>query len=426
MAEGGRRTDATAETGRIVLLNDASRVRGGATYLARRLAEELAAKGTPVTFIAGDDGREASPTGVDVLPLNCQRLEHATPSTALLSGIYNRDARDKIRCWISQNDHPTTIYHLHNWAQALSTSVFDALRPVADRTVIHAHDFFLACPNGAFFDYSRREPCARKPLGADCLSTQCDKRNYAHKMWRVARQQVLNTRLRPFLDAAQFVTIYEPMQSYLRKGVAPRRMTSITNPVEPFGPTAVNPEAQRRFAYIGQIQSLKGVFEIAEAGRRAKAPVDFFGDGPARAELADRYPEHKFHGWTSRTKIGEVLQTVRACIAGTLSPEPFCLSAFEALATGAPLIASRAILGAPALEASGGAETFDPTDVAGLADLLAALAGDDDRIARLAAAARRSASRNEDGRLGNTVEAWVDAHCALYGTMVEDAERTAA
>ena len=50
------------------------------------------------------------------------------------------------------------------------------------------HDYFLACPNGAYYRYRDAKPCALRPLSAACVMTQCDRVGYAHKAVRVARQ----------------------------------------------------------------------------------------------------------------------------------------------------------------------------------------------------------------------------------------------
>ena len=101
-----------------------------------------------------------------------------------MRGLYNRRALTTLAEWIARNDTPETVYHLHVWSQVLSPSAFVALAAVRQRMLITAHDFFLVCPNGAYANYTTGETCALKPLSARCLTTACDKRNHAHKLWR--------------------------------------------------------------------------------------------------------------------------------------------------------------------------------------------------------------------------------------------------
>ena len=49
------------------------------------------------------------------------------------------------------------------------------------------HDFFAACPNGAFYDYAAGKTCDRRPLSLGCAARHCDKRRYVHKLFRLVR-----------------------------------------------------------------------------------------------------------------------------------------------------------------------------------------------------------------------------------------------
>ena len=105
----------------------------------------------------------------------------------LIDGLWNRAAARMIREWIAAHDTPGTVYHLHGWSQILSPSVFTALAPVRDRLVISAHDFFLACPNGAFTNFATGAACPHSALSRACLGEPCDRRGGAHKLWRAVR-----------------------------------------------------------------------------------------------------------------------------------------------------------------------------------------------------------------------------------------------
>ncbi|WP_283180096.1 hypothetical protein [Gemmobacter sp. 24YEA27] len=84
-----------------------------------------------------------------------------------------------------------------------------ALRPVAGRVVLHAHDYFLACPNGAFFDYRAGVTCDLSPMSLGCVTCNCDKRSAAQKLWRVARQAVQNRAVSRMLPEATVVLLHE-------------------------------------------------------------------------------------------------------------------------------------------------------------------------------------------------------------------------
>jgi len=137
---------------RVVLLNDFSIARGGATTLVLLLLRLLRARGISVTMIAGDDGDNPAfaELGVDIVTLGQKALLGGNPLASAVNGINNRSASALLSDWIDRNDTPGTVYHTHVWSQILSPSIFVPLRRVAGRPAIHAHDFFHACPNGAF------------------------------------------------------------------------------------------------------------------------------------------------------------------------------------------------------------------------------------------------------------------------------------
>ena len=137
----------------IVVINDLSHPMGGASALAVASARNFAARGYKVAMLAGDTPDPAlSEAGVAVTALGQARL--LGRAGALVDGLWNRAAHRMIRRWIAANDTPGTVYHLHGWSQILSPAVFAALAPVRGRLVISAHDFFLACPNGAFTNFA--------------------------------------------------------------------------------------------------------------------------------------------------------------------------------------------------------------------------------------------------------------------------------
>ena len=214
----------------VVILNDFASAQGGAGYLATTLANRLAALGIPVTFISGDAGHHDWSDGVTNVALGGTALLDGPKAVQAVRGLYNRAAARQVRDWINQNDTPRTVYHLHNWSNILSPAIFDALADVAARCVVHAHDFFLACPNGTFLDYPRTQVCTRTPLSAACITTQCDKRSYPQKLWRSARQQVLAARLRPHLQQARFVMIHTAMRPLLERAIQPKHLLAIRNP----------------------------------------------------------------------------------------------------------------------------------------------------------------------------------------------------
>ena len=278
---------------RVVLINDASTARGGATGLALLSIRLLTAAGLPITYIVGDDGAspELASMNVDVVALNGQHIGKDSRGSAAISGIYNSAADRLLTRWIDENDGPEIVYHVHGWSKILSPAIFRALQPVAARTVLHAHDFFLACPNGGFYDYRQGQPCPRTPLSIDCITTDCDKRSYSQKLWRVMRQQALKILASRQFSETPIAMIHEGMADYfMRSGIHASRLRVLRNPVERLVDERVEVERNSLFYFIGRVETEKGVWDAAAACRQAEVSLRIIGDGPEQPALRSDLP----------------------------------------------------------------------------------------------------------------------------------------
>lgn len=412
------------EPERIVVINDASTARGGATGLALLSVRLLRARGLAVTYVCGDggDNDELAALGVEVVALGQGRLLERGRLAALHAGLWNRAAARMLAGWIGRTDRPRTVYHLHGWAQILSPAVFSALAPVARRTVVHAHDFFLACPNGVYMDFQRMQPCRRVPLSAACLATHCDKRSRAEKGWRVLRHAGLR---RAFArgDWAAVAMIHPGMAEPLsRAGVPARLLTALRNPAEAGGAERVRAEANDRVVFVGRLSEEKGPLDLARATAALGMPVTFVGAGPLEAEVRRLNPAAEITGWQDRAGVARHLGRARALAMPSRLPEPFGLAAAEAARAGVPVVLPDIALMAAEIAGEGMGLAYDPDDPHGLEAALGRIrsTGAED----MAAMSRRA--HEGAGRLAATPEAWADGLVSLYrGALAPRAARRA-
>lgn len=353
-------TRADRKPDRVVIISDFARARGGASKLALLLAHCLQGRKLAVTVFSGDQDTAGSTPGISFAGVAGATLLEQRKAAAALNGIWNRDARAALSKLIQTTDTPATIYHVHGFLQTLSPAIFAALEPVRARVVIHAHDYFLACPNGAFFDYRSGTECARTPLSAACVFRHCDKRSYAQKIWRVVRQAVQNRAARRVLTRARVVLLHAAMQPYLERTGKRGRISAcvIRNPAQPFLTDRPAPEKQRNFLFVGDIHAYKGVFVLAEAARKAQVPLCFAGEGVDRKRLQMQYPEVQFAGWQDKEGLAALAARARAVVVPSLGPEPFGLTLVEAVACGLPVIVSDSALIAAEIEAAGAGLAF--------------------------------------------------------------------
>jgi hypothetical protein len=222
---------------RVVVINDDAVERGGAAAIALAGATLVAARGIPVTFLSGSGevAPDLAARGIAVEVLGGRQLLERGRLAAATSGLYDRATRGALVRWIDAHDTPRTVYHLHNWHKVLSPSAFVALRRVAARLVMSAHDFFLACPNGAYFQYPRQRECDLVPNGVTCVATSCDRRHYAHKLWRVVRHGLRHRLFDLTTSKAQVIAVHETMMPLLARGpIAPGCIRVLRNPVTPW------------------------------------------------------------------------------------------------------------------------------------------------------------------------------------------------
>ncbi|TCA06028.1 glycosyltransferase [Rhizobium leguminosarum bv. viciae] len=407
----------TTKIDRVVIIDDYSAARGGATALAVLSAKLFRGLDIPVTYICGDDAANAElvALGVLMVGLNSRDLLSAERAKAFVTGIHNGAAVRMVANWIAANDTANTVYHVHGWHQILSPAIFRALMPVARRCVVHAHDFFTACPNGAFFDYQAQEVCLRRPLGGSCIATACDKRSYSHKLWRVARGSNILRRLKDQADFGRIILLHEKMASFLvGAGYRPERLTTIRNPVAPLSIKRIEAEANDEFVFIGRLDEEKGIEDAVAATRKAGVRLCVIGDGPLMSMVAASGDHVRAVGWQSHAEIGPTIRKARALLMPSRYPEPFGLVAIEAARSGLPVIMSRSAFLAEEMQRAGMAIACDTVDESAFADTLTRFSQMPRHEVR--AMSERAFLKSPD--LASTHEEWRDALLSEYHSLI--------
>lgn len=394
---------------RIVIINDLAQPRGGASQLALESAVQFVRRGHRVTVLCGSEGNEElERQGIEVVALGQSRLLEGSRAKAMVTGIYNRAAVTMVRRWISDNDTARTVYHVHGWSQVLSPALFTALAPVRGRTLVHAHDFFFSCPNGAMFHFGKDAPCPATPMSATCITSACDRRGNVSKAWRVARQYVQNRVLADYVPP--LLLIHGGMASYFaRSGLTPADMAVLPNPVRPFVADRICAERNHAVLFVGRMEATKGVDLAAEACRRAGVKLIAVGAGEMLDELRQRYPEMDWVGRHDPEAVGQFARRARVAVMPSRHIEPFGLAAVEALWSGLPVISSRDALVAPDIVAAGAGLAVDPRNIAAFAAAIGSLFDDRERTQRMSENAHRNTIS-----LALSPEHWIDALLAGY------------
>lgn len=333
---------ASKENLKIIIVNDFQAVNGGASKIAVAEAIGLSKKGHAVTFFCAVDGtsRELFEAGVNVASLHqSDILNDSNRLRAVVQGLWNWKAAREFDKLLESCDLDSTIIHLHSWTKALSSSVVSKAISKGFSVVCTMHDYFLACPNGGFFDYNKNEICSFKALSLKCLVTDCDNRSYLQKLWRIARQVVqkhfgmVPVGIDNFIAVSKFSR--EILKSYLPDKA---NIYFLDNPIDMDKSPPVNISDNNQLIYIGRLSKEKGCLLFAEAVNRLALKSFFIGDGDLSDRTLQIAPDATVTGWLQHDKLMEAMQTARALVFPSLLYETQGLVVMEAMARGIPVI----------------------------------------------------------------------------------------
>lgn len=265
-------------------------------------------------------------------------LGNKNRADAFIKGIYNKKAGEELGKLLQTLDREKTVVHIHTWTKVLSSSVFEACNRLDFRTFLTVHEYFLACPNGALYNYVEHRICELNPLSFNCLACNCDARNYPQKIWRCIRQAKQNSVIRKFNKLSYvFISEYQEAQ-LLRRMPTPNQKYLVKNPINVGKRMHISPEENSNFLYIGRLSLEKGPQLFCEAITKAGVHGVVIGKGPLEDELKSRYPNIEFTGWLNKEEINEQLKKSRALIFPTLWYEGSPLTVPEVQAHGIPCI----------------------------------------------------------------------------------------
>ena len=251
----------------VVVLNDFCHVQGGASRVAIDEAVALKSAGLDVTFLGavGPIAPDLSAAGVRTICLQQPQLLDANrhPKT-LLQALWNRHAYRATQSLLETLDRRQTIVHLHGYTKALTTTPALAASRAGFAVICTLHDFFAACPNGAFFDYRRQRPCPLRALSAACMLTNCDKRHPAHKAYRTARGLAQRHVARFPASVRDYIALSEQSVRLLRPYLpADARFHGLSNIIHVACDPPVDAGANRQLVVVGRLDAEKGVMLAA-------------------------------------------------------------------------------------------------------------------------------------------------------------------
>lgn len=371
----------------VVIVNDFAFVNGGAAQIAIDTARILADHGHRVTFFAAvgpvDDSLSRSPN-INVVCLNqCDILHDPSRLRAIRQGIWNSVAAQRFAAVLKTMDKSSTIIHIHALQKALSASIIQVAHRLGFRTVYHLHDYGAVCPNLGLYNYQENHSCTLRPMSLACMYMNCDRRSFAHKLWRVARQWVQRhvCGLPRYIDTAIYISDFslDRMRPYIPTST---RLAYLKNIVEMPRLPRITAEKNKYFVFIGRLSVEKGAELLAQATYELDLPVMFIGAGECEARIRELNPNAIMRGWLAKSEIHTTLMEARAVVFPSRWYETQGLVIPESMAQGIPCLVSHNTAASDMVADGETGLLFRTNDIADLKRALLACA-DDSLVARL-------------------------------------------
>jgi glycosyltransferase involved in cell wall biosynthesis len=265
--------------------------------------------------------------------------------------IWNSAAAHALKQYLEPFSVADTVVHIHSISMGLSPSISQSLRSKGMHYIVTAHDASWACPTGYFYNMQKAQFCLLEPLSLACLASQCDKRSYVHKGYKVVKMLFVDRISHIKRDAAAIISPSEMLSRRLRSRIPPKTpVITLLNPVNG-DKEGVRKGEGEAFVFVGRLWEEKGIVELLQAvGERF--PMVVVGEGPLRASLTKRYVNVAFKGWLSPIGVAREIDRAIALILPSIYLEAFGLVVAEALSRGIPVIVSDRA-GASSLVSSG-------------------------------------------------------------------------
>ncbi len=329
----------------IVIVNDFDYIQGGASKVSIDTANLLAehTENINIYFFSGKTNKSSTTLNSRIIKVTVNQneaLKDRNRIRGIVNGIYNIKAKIKFKKLLKKLKSEETIIHIHGWTKCLSSSVIDIAFKMKFKVVLTLHDYFIACPNGGFYNYKCNQICKLNPLSYKCLKCNCDSRNYLFKMYRVIRQFIQNkivklpTKLHYAIGISDLsIKVLKP---YINSSIT---LKKIYNPIEfKHNEEKVNYSKNDYFLYVGRVSKEKGVDIFCKVITELNLKGIVVGDGSEKNRLTNEFSNIEFVGWKTSEEVFEYMKKARCLIFPSLWYEGAPLTPLEAMSIGIPCL----------------------------------------------------------------------------------------
>ena len=280
---------------KIIIVYDFAYVNGGAAKVAITEAVALADRGYDVTFFAGvgpvDEKLENA--GVKVVCMEQTELKDQLNGLkgklkGAVQGLWNNDAKNKFAELLGSYSPEDTIVHFHGWSLALSPALFSVTAKKGFKIAITTHDYEVNCPVRTYFNYNKGKLCECNAMSCKCVLTNCDKRSYAQKLYRIIRQKKLISLLRK--NNVSLICLSEFNKSIIERDLRfDSKRYIVPNLIDIPPKTDTCPENNEYYLFVGRFNPEKGVEMFCDAVSKAGVKGIAIGDGDQMEDLKRKY-----------------------------------------------------------------------------------------------------------------------------------------
>lgn len=310
-----------------LVINDFSYIEGGASKVAITQAIDYAKAGNSVIFFG--NGNQDIFENLNLSNLKVISFIWSDNTFfKLFNMLFNFFSYFKLK-QILRNYKIDDIY-IHSWTKKMSPSIFFALKTKTYHMFLH--DYFISCPNGGFYNFKKKNQCHLKPLSYDCVITNCDKRSYIQKIYRVFRQMIF--KLSMSRQKPNYIFLNEKQKNILNSNGK-----LIRNKIDLIKlDNKIDFSSQSKIFYLGRTDPEKGISDFAKFAASKNYSLLIAGSGSGNADL-EKFDNIELLGWLSLKKAITVAKTCRFSIFSSLWYEVDPLTPWELMSTGMPVLA---------------------------------------------------------------------------------------
>jgi glycosyltransferase involved in cell wall biosynthesis len=273
---------------KILIFNDYAHIEGGAGKVAIESAIKLAEQGHEVIFFSAVGPVSPELAGGSLKRIICLNQNDILSSKnklfSMFSATYNWQAVRSLKKLFSE--WMPDIAHFHGVSKALSWGPVNTVFSFKIPIVYTLHDFGLLCANLGIYNFKTDKPCDYYKDGRafKCMSTNCDKRSYGHKLWRWFRFLFTKNILKVNEKISGYIAVSDFVRNFFIDFLPSDKIIKvIRNPMKEIKPDTFKKKKKKNnipvFLYVGRLSKEKGLDLLLEAFNGMEAELVIIGDG---------------------------------------------------------------------------------------------------------------------------------------------------